>query len=237
MPEKVSRHWSALLRLGIVYTEGIDADVLYALVLVGTVAAVTLCVCYLIDLFHTGEHLPEGSILAVKVGRILMHDEELGACAVGHHAAGHGKDSSGVLKLIFKAIIGKFPLDAVAGTSHAGAGGISALYHKSGNDTVEDDAVIKALIDKAYEVIDGIGGDVGIELGGDDCAIFHLYGYDGVLIFHFLIWSGASIVPDPSFLPLRTGAFFSALSVISETAKADRILALPAIHISADEIR
>ena len=113
-----------------------------------------------------------------------MHDKELGACAVRHHASCHGKHACGMLKVIFKAVIGKFSFDAVSGAAHTGAGRISALDHETRDDPVEDDAVIKALIDKAYKVIDRIGSYLGIKLCGDDAAIFHLYGYDGVFIFH-----------------------------------------------------
>ena len=61
-------------------------------------------------------------------------------------------------------VSGKFALDAVAGAAHTGALGVAALNHKSGDNPVEDGAVIEALLHQGDKVLDGIGGDLRIKL-------------------------------------------------------------------------
>ena len=43
-----------------------------------------------------------------------MHDEELAACAVGVHAAGHADDTTGVLERVVHAVSSKLTLDVPA---------------------------------------------------------------------------------------------------------------------------
>ena len=90
-----------------------------------------------------------------------------------------------------------------------------ALDHEAGDDPVEGQAVIKALSYKRDEIVHGIGGHLGIELGLYDSAVFHLDGDDGVLshgehtpLIYSMIGNqmkrGGSIAPpgDPVHLPL-----------------------------------
>ena len=127
-----------------------------------------------------------------------MHDEELAAGAVGHHGARHTQDAALVLQLVFEAVAGELALDGIARAAHAGALGVAALDHEAGDDAVEDHAVIKALFDQGDEVVDGVGGDLRIELGADDAAVIHLNGDDGVHMDYLLISSIAKLVSQSS---------------------------------------
>ncbi len=60
--------------------------------------------------------------------------------------------AGGVLQIVLEAVHSEFTLDAVAGMAHAGAFRVAALDHKARNDTVEDGAVIKAVLNARNEV-------------------------------------------------------------------------------------
>ena len=78
-----------------------------------------------------------------------MHNEELAACAVRIHGAGHGYYAALMLYGIFHAVCGKFALYAVSRAAHAGAVRAAALDHEAGYNAVEYKAVIEALVCKA----------------------------------------------------------------------------------------
>ena len=80
-------------------------------------------------------------------------------------------DKGEVLEVVGNAVLDELALDAVAGTAHAGAVGAAALDHEARNHTVEDLAVIEALVDQADEVIDGVGSNLGIQLGLDHAGL------------------------------------------------------------------
>ena len=115
------------------------------------------------------------------MGGLLHHDEELAAGGVGPHGAGHGQHTAVMLKVVLEAVLAELTLDGVAGAAHAGALGVAALDHEAGDDPVEDQAVVKALVHQRNEVVDGVGGDVGVQLGLHDAAVFHLEGNDRIL--------------------------------------------------------
>ena len=122
---------------------------------------------------HAGSDLAKGGILAVQMLGILMHDEELAACGVGRRGAGHAQHASFVLQFILHTVEEELALDAVAGAAHAGAVGAAALDHEAGNDPVEDQAVIEVMIAQIDEIIDALGGLIGVQLTLDDAAVFH----------------------------------------------------------------
>ena len=115
-----------------------------------------------------------------------MHDEELGACGIGHHASGHGEHTRRMLQIIGKAVLCKFALDAVAGAAHAVTVGASALNHKASDNPVKDQSVIKTFTDQADKVVYGNRSDFGIQLCFDHAAVFHGDGYNGILCHNFL---------------------------------------------------
>ena len=122
---------------------------------------------------HAGCHLTEGSVLLVQVLGILVHDEELGAGGVGGGGAGHAQNATLVLQIVLEAVEEELTLDAVAGAAHAGALGAAALDHEAGDDTVEDQTVVVALVGQGDEVIDTLGCLLGIQLAGDNSAVCH----------------------------------------------------------------
>ena len=105
------------------------------------------------------------------MGSLLHHDEELAAGGVGGHGAGHGQHAPVVDQVVLEAVSGELPLDGVAGAAHAGAVGAAALDHEAGDNPVEDQAVVVALLDQADEIVDRVGGHVGVELRLHDAAV------------------------------------------------------------------
>ena len=107
------------------------------------------------------------------MGACLVHDEELASCGIGMHGSCHGQNTCGMLQIVGYAVGSEFTLDAVAGTAHAGAVGTSALDHKTADDTVEDQTIVKMLVDQTDEIVNGFGCYVGIKLTFDHTAVFH----------------------------------------------------------------
>ena len=102
-----------------------------------------------------------------------MHDEELAACAVGVHAAGHADDAADVLDGVVDAVGGKLALDVPAGAAGAVAQRAAALDHKAGDHAVEGQAVVKALADQLLEILTGDRSGFFVQLDIDDAAVFH----------------------------------------------------------------
>ncbi len=79
------------------------------------------------------------------------------------HGAGHGQHAGLMDQIVLaEAVAGKLTVDLIAGAAHAGSLRAAALNHEAGDDPVEGQAVIKALVGKGDEVIDGIGCLFGI---------------------------------------------------------------------------
>ena len=129
---------------------------------------------------HTIGDIAEACILTIQEVAVFMHDEELAAAGVGILSAGHGEHTAIVMQTIGNAVCHEFTLDAVAGATHAGAVGAAALDHEAGNNAVENEAVVIALVCKRNEVINAFGSDFGIELANDLAAVFHFDGYDRI---------------------------------------------------------
>ena len=76
------------------------------------------------------------------------HDEELAAVGVGA-GVGH-RDRTDLVATRGR----QFVLEAVAGATTAGAGGVAALAHEAVDDAVEDDAVVVVVPGERHEVVD-----------------------------------------------------------------------------------
>ena len=109
-----------------------------------------------------------------------MHDEELASRRIGDHGPCHGENASGMLQFVLVSVGAEFTGDLVSRAAHAGAFGIAALDHESGDDAMEDHAVIKLFVDQRDEVVDRIGSDFRIQFRLDDIAVLHLDGYDRI---------------------------------------------------------
>ena len=117
-----------------------------------------------------------------------MHDEELAAGRIGHHAARHAEDAAVMLEVVLgKAVVLELALDAVAGAAHAGALRIAALYHEAGDDPVENKSVVEAAVYEAEEIVYGIRCNFGVQLGLDHAAVFHFNGYYRVWHLTFVL--------------------------------------------------
>jgi len=188
-----------LVRLRIRLALGVDRDGGDLLLCLRAVAAVGLDRGDLIDHIHALRHLAEGGVLAVEELAVLMHDEELAAGGVGGLRSGHGQNAALVREVVLHAVELEFALDAVAGTAHAGAVGAAALDHEAGDDPVEDEAVVKALVRKGDEVAHALRRLFGIELGDDLAAVFHGERHHGICHNQFLPFIARSICRFASF--------------------------------------
>ena len=99
---------------------------------------------------QTVHHAAEGGVLAVQMGRVLVHDEELASGAVRRLGAGHGQHAAGVAQVVVEAVGLELALDAVARAAHAVAVGAAALDHEAG-DPLDYLAVREELCDLDLE--------------------------------------------------------------------------------------
>ena len=117
-----------------------------------------------------------------------MADEELRAGAVGVLAPGHGNGAPGVGQRIFHAVGRKLALDGVLRSAGAVAVGVAALHHEPGDDAVEGESVIKAVVGQIHEVLDGNGGGVAVQFHGDGAVVLNLdLGVVGAHALRFLV--------------------------------------------------
>ena len=116
------------------------------------------------------------------MGRVVHHDEKLASRAVRPGRTGHRNNAFGVLQRIVKPVGGKLSLDAVPRPAGTHSLGISALDHKSGDNTVKDHAVIKSLLHQRYKIFHSVRGDIRIQLYFHFISVFHFNGNDRV--FH-----------------------------------------------------
>ena len=162
-----------LIRLRVGLAVGVHGDGGNLLLHLGTVVAVGLDGGDGVHHVHTGGHLAEGGVLTVQVLGVGVHDEELAARRIGGGGTRHAENAPLVLQVVLDAVEEELALDAVAGAAHAGAFGTAALNHEAGNDSVENQTVIKMVIAQVDEVADALGRLVGIQLALDDAAVFH----------------------------------------------------------------
>ena len=145
----------------------------------GSVSVRGLCVgADLIYDVHTGRNVSEAGVVAVKMRTVLVHDEELGACAVGKLASRHGDSTSCVLQLVVHAVTRELALDLLIGASGAVALGVAALDHKIRNDAVEGKSVVEAVTCESNEVLYSDGRGVAVKHNCDGAVVLNgdLYG-------------------------------------------------------------
>ena len=162
-----------LIRLRVGLAVGVHGDGGDLLLHLGTVVAVGLDGGDGVHHVHTGGHLAEGGVLTVQMLGVGVHNEELAARRVGGGGTRHAENAPLVLQVVLDAVEEELALDAVAGAAHAGAFGTAALDHEAGNDSVEDQTVIKMVAAQVDEVADALGRFVGVQLALDDAAVFH----------------------------------------------------------------
>ena len=108
------------------------------------------------------KNLSKASVVTVEVGCGLatQHDEKLGTTRIGS-GMGHRQYTT-VVELLFAM---RFARNFVAGAATTGAFWATALNHESWQDTVEIEAIVKALIGKIHEVLNGLRGLFFVKLG------------------------------------------------------------------------
>ena len=123
---------------------------------------------------HAAEHLAKGRVLAVQMRRVCVHDEKLAAGAVIGAGTRHGQHAARVLEGIVHVVGRELAFDLIFRAAGAVAQRIAALNHKAGDDAVEGQAIVEALIDKVDEVGHGNRGGIGIQLGGDRAVVLYV---------------------------------------------------------------
>ena len=147
----------------------------------------------LIDHVHALEHLAEGRVLAVEELAVGVHDEELASGGVRRLRTRHGQHAALMREVVLDAVELELALDAVARAAHAGAVRAAALDHEAGNDPVEDQAVVEALVCQRDEVADALRRFLGIQLTDDLSAVFHGNGRNGICHLSYLPFIARSI--------------------------------------------
>lgn len=110
-------------------------------IVVGAIHAVAWGIGDIFDNVQPLDHLPEDRMAVVEVWCGAICDEELAAIGVWT-GVGHAQDArAGVAKLGVKLIF-----EAVTGATTTTASGIATLNHKTGDHSVEDDAVVKGVV-------------------------------------------------------------------------------------------
>ena len=95
-----------------------------------------------------------------------------------------------MLQRIVEAILAELAADVVARAAHTGSIRAAALDHEAVDDAVEDQAIIKALLYQADEVVYGVGSNFRIKLRFHNVTIGHGNGNDGILCHnHNLLFS------------------------------------------------
>src|SRR6202022_4486747 len=130
----------------------------------------------LVDELHARHDLAPHRVLAVEEVRVLEHDEELAARAVGIVGAGH-RDSAAHMRLLRE-----FGLERVAHAARAGAGGIAGLRHEAFDHAMERDAVVLALARQLLDLLDVVGREIGKHLD-DHTAVLEV-DIEGVFLVH-----------------------------------------------------
>ena len=91
-------------------------------------------------------------IIPVQICGIRLYNKELGTCAVRGRTSCHGNRSPYMGNIIFYAIIGKFTFDGLIRSTSSIALWITTLNHKSVNDPMESQSVIKVLLYQFYKI-------------------------------------------------------------------------------------
>ena len=188
-----------LIGFGIGFTLSVYGDGSDLLLLHRTVIAAGAGSCDGIHHFHAGSDLAKGSILAIQVLGILMHNEELATGGVGAGGTGHAQNAPLVTQFVLEAVKEKLALDAVAGAAHTGAIGTAALDHKAGDDPVEDQSVIVIMICQINEVVHALGCLIGIQFALNDTTVFHSDLKSRVCHYQYLSFIARSIWRFASF--------------------------------------
>ena len=114
-----------------------------------------------------------------------MHDEELGSCRVRISGTCHGEYSALVGQVVLYTICSKFTFNVMTRATHTCSSRITALDHKSGDDTVEDQTVIETFLCQVDKILNTDRRHIRIQLQLHDAAILHLNSNNRIRHFEF----------------------------------------------------
>ena len=95
------------------------------------------------------------------------------AVAPGCSGTRHRQNTASVVQVVLEAICGKLAADLITRAAHAGAFRVAALDHKARDNTMEDRAVIKALLHQRNKVANRVRCNFRVQLCTDYAAVFH----------------------------------------------------------------
>ena len=91
-----------------------------------------------------------------------MGNKELASIGV-RACVGHGEDSRAVMSEVFVELV----FELVPGTAGTSSLGTTGLDHEVGDDTMEGEAVIETIVGEFFEIGDGLGDLVVVQLESD----------------------------------------------------------------------
>jgi hypothetical protein len=98
-------------------------------------------------------------VLSIQMGLGGMGDKELAAIGIWPGVS-HRKRS----RIVLDGVAPKFIFKPVAGATSARACRVATLDHKVADDSVKNNAVVKALSGQEYKVVNGFGRVLGVEI-------------------------------------------------------------------------
>ena len=96
-----------------------------------------------------------------------------------------------MLKVVWETVSGELSFDAVAGPAHSGALRVATLDHKTIDDTMEDQSIVKPFLNQRDKILYCVWCDIRIQFNFDHAAIFHFDGHEGIF-FHTIASSNHS---------------------------------------------
>lgn len=136
------------MRFGLVHADGFEDHN----ILVRLVVTIFGRRSNFVDNLHSRNDFAESGIIAIEESIVFIANEELAACAVRILGPRHRNHPSFMREIIFDAVTFKFAFDRIIRSARANTIGIAALNHKAFNNPMENQAIVKALVDQIDEI-------------------------------------------------------------------------------------
>ncbi len=131
---------------------------------------------------HAGDNLTPDGVLRIQVGSPFKADEELAVCAIGRLSSCHADSAALEGDLV------EFRRQILTRTTTACSGRIAGLCHESGDDTMEDNSIIKFHANQFLDSFDMLRSSLGEHLN-DYTTVWQVH-VQGVFLVHGLAGDG-----------------------------------------------
>ena len=105
MNVKVNGNALHSLRFRIAFSKGLHCHALNLLLFQRSVRKIRCTLSNLVNDLHAFDYLAKSSVSTVQMRAVFVHDEELAACGIRHHASSHREYALCVLQIILEAIL------------------------------------------------------------------------------------------------------------------------------------